>query len=218
MWKPAVRGLRWESSFSSLLKVSVTKEHPFGGTKATKQPYKVSVFVAVSLPRVVNHSVCRQGGLCCLCTIYNHFKAVGGERQSGGGRVLSLFQWLMVNLKGSSLWHPVQPLCWTGKCGQAARLSSGRWERVFTFTPSKDASGVPFWWMTCCGASPHLSCGERPFWPPEVQTPVHRCYSSHSWLLGVLTQGPSVCRATLACGAQMSDQTSMGAQRPLITH
>lgn len=86
-------GVGWESSFSRLLKVPVTKEHPFRGSKATKQPRKVnrSVLVAVSLPRVVNHSVCRRGGLCCLCTIYNHFKAVGGRGEGGkeGGCCLS---------------------------------------------------------------------------------------------------------------------------------
>lgn len=48
------------------LKVAVTKESPSGGTKATKQPYKLngSVLVAISLPWVVNrrevYVVCAQ--------------------------------------------------------------------------------------------------------------------------------------------------------------
>lgn len=59
--------------------------------RPTKQAYKLNrtLLVAISLPWVVNHSVC-QGGLCCLCTICHHFKAVGGGR-TGGGRVLSSF-------------------------------------------------------------------------------------------------------------------------------
>lgn len=44
------------------LKVAVTKESPSGGTKASKQPYKLngSVLVAISLPWVVNRRVCRR--------------------------------------------------------------------------------------------------------------------------------------------------------------
>lgn len=46
----------------SILKVAITKERPSGGTKGTKQPYKLNrtLLVAISLPWVVNHSVCHR--------------------------------------------------------------------------------------------------------------------------------------------------------------
>ena len=80
---------------SSILKVAITKERPSGGTKATKQPYKPNrtVLVAISLPWVVNHGVCRREVYVVCAQSATTSKLWEGTQGEGGGRgrVLSPF-------------------------------------------------------------------------------------------------------------------------------
>ncbi len=89
---------------SRILKVAITKERPSGGTKATKQPYKLNrtVLVAISLPWVVNHSVCRRE-VYVVCAQSATTSKLWEGTERGGREGVVPFQWLMVNLKGPGL-------------------------------------------------------------------------------------------------------------------
>lgn len=103
-WPGICSGCALGILISSILKVAITKERPSGGTKATKQPYKLNrtVLVAISLPWVVNHSVCRRE-VYVVCA-QSATTSKPWEGTEGGGREgVVPFQWLMVNLKGPGL-------------------------------------------------------------------------------------------------------------------
>lgn len=105
---------RWESSFSSILKVALTKERPSGGTKATKQPYKLNrtVLVAISLPWVVNHSVCR-GEVYVVCAqSATTSKLWEGSERAGEGGCCPLFSDSWSTSKGPVYNIRSRPFCW----------------------------------------------------------------------------------------------------------
>lgn len=112
---------RWESSSSSILKVAITKECPSGGTKATKQPYKLNrtVLVAISLPWVVNHSVCH-GKVYVVCAqSATTSKLWEGSERAGEGGCCPPFSDSWSNSKG--LLYKIRSrhfVGFTGRCGQ----------------------------------------------------------------------------------------------------
>lgn len=124
----------WESSFSSLLKVSLTKERPSGGTKVTKQPYKLNgtVLVAISLPWVVNHSVCR-GEVYVVCAQSATTSKLweGSKRVGGVGGLLSPFSDSWSTSKGPVYDIRSRHFCWLN-WELWSRVLFGRWEQVFT--------------------------------------------------------------------------------------
>lgn len=121
--------------FSGILKVVITKECPSGGTKATKQPYKLNrtLLVAISLPWVVNHCVCHREVYVVCAQSATTSKLWERAERGGTERVLSPFSKSRSTSKDPAYNIRCRHfVCLTGKSSQEVVLveTLSRWEQV----------------------------------------------------------------------------------------
>lgn len=127
---------------SSILKVVITKKHPSGGTKATKQPYKLNrtLLVAISLPWVVNHSVCHREVYVVCAQSATTSKLWEGAERGGAGRVLSPFSDSRSTSKDPAYNIRCRHfVCLTGRGSQKVLVEAlSRWEQLISSLKTSD--------------------------------------------------------------------------------